>query len=93
MLEQGAFAAAAAPHDDKDIPPLDVESQVPLDHERPVGHGEVAHADVGCRQLAYPSEAYLLANDIDSRIRDDQVDNRSDYRFGGGLAHRGGASA
>jgi hypothetical protein len=46
VAQQGAFAAAAAAHDDEDVPPVDREREIPLDDKTAVRHGQVANDDV-----------------------------------------------
>ena len=47
MPQEGTLAAAASPHDDKDIPAFDREVEVPHEHKITVGHGEVLHDNMG----------------------------------------------
>jgi hypothetical protein len=43
VLEERAFAAARAAHDDEYVAALDIETDVLLDYTAVVGHGEVGH--------------------------------------------------
>ena len=44
--QQGAFATAAAAHDNENIAPIDGEVHVALDNHIAIGHGQVGHGDV-----------------------------------------------
>ncbi len=57
MTQQGALAATAAPHDDKDIAPSNGECQIPLDDGRAIGHGQAFHFDVGRYLLRWVGDA------------------------------------
>ena len=41
MAQQRTLATPAAAHNDEDLPGLDAERQIALDHETPVGHGQI----------------------------------------------------
>ena len=41
MAQQRTLATAAAAHNDEDFPGLDTKRQVVLNHETPIGHGQV----------------------------------------------------
>jgi hypothetical protein len=46
MPQQGAFATPAATHDDKNIAALHAKGEIVLNHQAPIGHGQIFHDDV-----------------------------------------------
>jgi hypothetical protein len=52
VAQQGAFAAAAATHDNEHIAAAYGEAEIALDDEITVGHGQVLHRDV-CRRCRF----------------------------------------
>src|SRR5262249_57590165 len=53
VSEQRALPAAAASHDDEDLPARHVEGEVALDDEVAVGHGQVGYPDAGLRYVGH----------------------------------------
>src|SRR5262249_59422442 len=49
MAEQGALSAAAAPHDDEDLPARHIEAEVALHDEVAAGHSQAAPAAAALR--------------------------------------------
>jgi hypothetical protein len=46
MTQQGTLTAAASAHDDENITTLDHKTEIPLDDEVTIGHGQIPDFDM-----------------------------------------------
>jgi hypothetical protein len=60
--QKRALAAPASSHDNKDVPPIDREVEIPHNHETPVGHGEILDRNMGICILHF--SAFISTNRI-----------------------------
>jgi hypothetical protein len=62
MAQQGAFAAAAAAHDNKNVTMVDGKIKVTHQNETAVSHCQIAHGDMSTRSVSVPKRVSHTIN-------------------------------